>query len=72
MKCSIRHLRTKFQQRTRVLMEELIQQTINSATRYLLCDVMLYYYSFMKEVTPSAEAGMNGEPLSCTLFVLHS
>ena len=25
-------------------------------------DVMLCYYYFMKEVTPSAEAGINGEP----------
>ena len=24
--------------------------------------VMLCYYYFMKEVTPSAEAGINGEP----------
>ena len=53
-------------------MEELIQQTIDNATRYLLCDVMLNYDSFMKEVTPSAEAGMNGKPLPCTLFMLHS
>ena len=28
----------------------------------MLCYVMLCYYYFMKEVTPSAEAGINGEP----------
>ena len=27
----------------------------------MLCYVMLCYYYFMKEVTPSAEAGINGE-----------
>ena len=35
-------------QDTIVLMEELIQQAIDSATMYLLCEVMLYYYPFMK------------------------
>ena len=37
---------------------------LSAGTRFLeapIC-VMLCYYYFMKEVTPSAEAGINGEP----------
>ena len=35
-----------------------------------VCYVMLCYYYFMKEVTPSAEAGINGEPwhAACVRF----
>ena len=46
MKCSVRHLRMKVQQSTRVL-GELIQQTIDSKTMYLfnvlLCYVILLF-----------------------------
>ena len=35
------------------------------------CYVMLCYYYFMKEVTPSAEAGINGEPYSLVVLVIN-